>query len=168
VRPPIRSIGVILIVMPARNFHNVAPISICLLFLVGVAFAVIVHDTVRYDKPVRVIRGRMTSNGAVVIYGWVNVYDNAQVCLDDSISPAEQRKRQTRVVSVKPNEKGEFNIRRLPKGFYEVEFGNQGQGGYNSLSVLVNVDPKGNTDGICVNLGVEGGGQSSVAKCEAE
>jgi len=154
--------------MPARRFHKVVPISFCLVFLIGVAFAVIVHDTVRYDKPIRVIRGRMTSNGATVRYGLVNVYDNAQVSLDGSISPVEQRKRQTKVASVKPNEKGEFKIRRLPKGFYEVEFGNQGQGGYKSLSVLVNVDPKGSTDGICVNLGVEGGGQSAVAKCEAE
>jgi hypothetical protein len=82
--------------------------------------------------------------------------------------PAEKRKRQTRVAAVQPNNKGEFKIPHLPTGFYEVEFGNRGQGGYNSLSVLINVDPSGTSDRLCVSLGVEGGGQSSVTKCEAQ
>jgi hypothetical protein len=154
--------------MPTRNFHKVVPISVNLLFLVGVAFAVIVHDTVRYDKPVRAIRGKVTSHGSIVWYARVDVYDNAQVCLGDSMPLVEQRRRQTRVASVAPSDKGEFNITRLPRGFYEVEFGNHGQGGVNSLSVLIHVDPKGTRDRLCVNLGVEGGGQSSAAKCEAE
>ena len=154
--------------MFAGNFRKAVPISVSLLLLVGVAFAVIVHDTVKYDRPVRAIRGDVTGHGAIVWYAWVDVYDNAQVCLDDSMPPAEKRKRQTRVAAVQPNNKGEFKIPHLPTGFYEVEFGNRGQGGYNSLSVLINVDPSGTSDRLCVSLGVEGGGQSSVTKCEAQ
>jgi len=128
--------------MLSRSFHKAAPTSISLLFLVSVCLAVIIHDTVRYERPVESIRGRVTGYGQVVPVFWVDVYDNAEVCLDDAMPPVEKRKRQTKVVSVEPNERGEFNIKHLPKGFYEVEFGNHGGGGYNSLSVLVNVDPR--------------------------
>ncbi|HWC18082.1 MAG TPA: hypothetical protein VG498_13765, partial [Terriglobales bacterium] len=60
----------------------------------------------------------------------------------------------------------EFTVKHLPKGFYEVEFGNHGMGGYDVLSVLVNVDPKGKHAALCVNLGLESGeGRSSVFNC---
>jgi len=127
------------------------------------------HNTVRYERPVRSIRGRVTGYGQVVPVFWVDVYDNAQVCLDDAMPQFEKRKRQTRVASVEPNERGEFNIKHLPKGFYEVEFGNHGGGGYNDLSVLVNVDTKGTNDRLCVDLGLEGGrGQNTATKCGAQ
>ena len=97
---------------------------------------------------------------------WVDVYDNAQVCLDDSMAPVEQRKRQTKVASVEPNDKCEFSIKHLR--FYEVEVGNHGGGGYHVLSVLVNVDSKGANERLCVDLSLEGGNpESTVAKCGA-
>ncbi|HTC95169.1 MAG TPA: hypothetical protein VK699_17115 [Terriglobales bacterium] len=100
---------------------------------------------------------------------WVDVYNNAQVWLDDSMSMVERRKRQTKVASVELNYKGEFSIKHLPKGFYEVEIGNHGGGGYSDLHVLVNVDPKGTNDRLCVDLGLEvGPADSSVAKCSAK
>ena len=90
------------------------------------------------------------------------------MCLDDSIPPVEQRKKQTKVASMEPNDKGEFSIKHLPKGFYEVEVGNHGGGGDHVLSVLVKVDPKGPNDKLCVDLSLEGGNaQSTVAKCGA-
>ena len=99
----------------------------------------------------------------------MDVYDNAQVCLDDSMPPVEQRKRQTKVASVEPNAKGEFSIKRLLKGLYEVEVGNHGGGGYHVLSVLVNLDPKGTSDKLCVDLSLEGGDtKSTVANCDAK
>jgi hypothetical protein len=84
------------------------------------------------------------------------------------MSPAERRKRQPKVTSVQPKEDGEFSIKHLPKGFYEVEFGNHGMGGYNVLSVLVSVDPNGESGALCVNLALEGTGQSSVFNCFAK
>jgi len=81
---------------------------------------------------------------------------------------AEKRKRPTKIASVKQKADGEFSIRHLPKGFYEVEFGNQGEGGYNVLSLLVNVDPKGIPGALCVYLGREGEGQSGVFSCSAK
>jgi hypothetical protein len=141
-------------------------ILVGLLLFVSLAFAVIIQTTVRYELPVRAIRGRVTGpTGDVISVIWVDVYDNAQVCLDDSMPPVEKKKRQTKVASVEPNPNGEFSIKHLPKGFYEVEFGNHGMGGYNVLSVLVNVDPKGTKDRLCVNLSLEGGGENRVAKC---
>jgi hypothetical protein len=155
--------------MRAGLLHKVTPTSISLLFLGSVSFAVIVHDTVRYERPVRSIRGRVTGYGQVLPVFWVDVYDNAQVCLDGSMPPVEKRKKQTKVASVEPNEKGEFNIKHLPRGFYEVEFGNHGGGGYNDLSVLVNVDPMGTNDKLCVDVSLESGlGQNTATKCGAQ
>ena len=154
--------------MRTRLLHKVAPTGISLLFLASVSFAVIVHDTVRYERPVRSIRGRVTGYGQVVPAFWVDVYDNAEVCLDESMPLIEKRKRQTKVASAEPNERGEFNIKHLPKGFYEVEFGNHGGGGYNDLSVLVNVDPRGANDKLCVDVSLESGRQNTATKCSAQ
>lgn len=152
--------------MRAGCLHKVTTTSIALLFLGSIAFAVIVHDTVRYERPVRSIRGRVTGYGQVVAAFWVDVYDNAQVYLDNDMPPVEKRKRQMKVASVRPNERGEFKFKDLPKGFYEVEFGNHGGGGYNDVSVLVNVDPKGTSDKLCVDVSLEsGGGQNTATKC---
>lgn len=148
------------------SLHRVVPTSISFLFLASLTFAVIVHDTVRYDRPVRSIRGRVTGYGQVVPAFRVDVYDNAQVCLDESMPQVEKRKKQTKVASVEPDEKGEFSIKHLPKGFYEVEFGNHGGGGYNDLSVLVNVDPTGTNDKLCVDVSLESGpGKNTATKC---
>ena len=156
--------------MKKKNAHKFAIISAVLSLFVSFAVAVIVKQTVRYEQPVRAIRGRVTAVGQVMDAAvWVDVYDNAQVCLDDSMAPTEQRKKQTKVASVEPNYKGEFSIKRLPKGFYEVEVGNHGGGGYHVLSVLVNVDPKGANDRLCVDLSLEGGNaESTVRTCGAK
>jgi hypothetical protein len=153
--------------MQEKNASRLALISAVFLLFVSVAVAVIEKQTVRYQHPVRAIRGRVTAVGQPIpVTVWVDVYDNAQVCLDDSMPPSEQRKRQTKVASAQPNDKGEFRVKHLPKGFYEVEVGNHGGGGYHVLSVLMNVDPKGANDLLCVDLSLEGGNaQSTVAKC---
>jgi len=110
----------------------------------------------------------VSNHGNSIPSVWVDVYDNAQVFADDSLTPAERRKRQNKVASVKPNAYGEFSIKHLPKGFYEVEFGNHDMGGYNVLSVLVYVDPKAIDGALCVYLGLEGDGPSSVFNCFAK
>jgi hypothetical protein len=43
-----------------------------------------------------------------------------------------------------------LKVKSLPKGFYELEFGNWGMGSYNILSLLVNVDPKGIDDRLWI------------------
>jgi hypothetical protein len=151
--------------MLTKNVRKIALISLGLL-IVSTAGAVVIHDTVRYEHPIRTIRGKVTGGGSALRVVWLDVYDNAQVRLDGSLPFAEQRKRQTRVATFEPDAEGEFKIKHLPKGFYELEFGNRGMGGYNILSVLVNVDPKGMEDRLCVDLSLESGGEhSSVAKC---
>jgi hypothetical protein len=154
--------------MLISNVRAIALISVGLLLLGNIVFAVIIHDTVRFEQPIRAIHGRVSNHGNAIPSVWVDVYDNAQVCEDNSLTPAERRKRQTKVTSVKPTAYGEFSVKHLPKGFYEVEFGNRGMGGYNVLSVLVNVDPKGMAGALCVNLGLEGNGQSNVVNCYAK
>jgi hypothetical protein len=151
--------------MLTNSVRAVVQTSVGLVLLGNIVFAVIIHDTVRFELPIQAIHGRVSNHGNAIPSVWVDVYDNAQVCLDHSMTPAEKRKRQTKIASVKPKADGEFSIKHLPKGFYEVEFGNHGMGGYNVLSVLVNVDPKGKPGALCVNLGLEGDGQSSVFNC---
>jgi len=151
--------------MLTNNFRAVVQISVGLLLLGNIVFAVISHETVQFELPIQAIHGRVSNHGNAIPSVWVDVYDNAQACLDHSMTPAEKRKRQTKIASVKPKADGEFSIKHLPKGFYEVEFGNHGMGGYNVLSVLVKVDPNGKPGALCVNLGLEGDGQSGVFNC---
>jgi len=154
--------------MLTNNLRATALISVGLLLLGNIVFAVIIHDTVRFGQPIRAIHGRVSNHGNAIPLVWVDVYDNAQVALDNSMTPAEKRKRQTKIASVKPKTDGEFSIKHLPKGFYEVEIGNHDMGGYDVLFVLVNVDPKGTVGALCVNLGLEGDGQSNVFNCFAK
>ena len=142
--------------------------GIIILAVVSICLAVIVHDTVRFEHPMRKMHGRVSNHGNAIPSVWVDVYDNAQLCADNSLTPSERRKRQTKIASAKPNEYGEFSIKHLPKGFYEVEFGHHDMGGYNVLSVLVTVDPQGIPGALCVNLGLEGEGPSSVFNCYAK
>ena len=138
------------------------------LFLCGVALAVVELDTFHYERPIRVLRGRVTGFGQVVPGFWVDVYEEAKVSPDNSVS-GDRTNQQNKVASAEPDGNGEFSVKDLPKGVYEVEFGNHGGGGYDVLSVLVNVDPKGTNDRLCVNLSLEGGGgKSSVVKCSAK
>ena len=153
--------------MRKRNACRLALVAAVFSLFVSLAVAIIEKQTVPYKHPVRAIRGRVTAVGQLIpVTVRVDVYDNAKVCLDDSLPPIEQRKRQTKVASAEPNAKGEFRIKHLPKGFYEVEVGNHGGGGYHVLSVLVNIDPIGSNDKLCVDLSLEGGNaQSTVTEC---
>jgi hypothetical protein len=118
--------------MLTNNVRAIVLISVGLLLLGKIVFAVIVRDTVGFEQPIRAIHGRVSNHGNAIPSVWVDVYDNAQVCLDHSMTPAEKRKRQTRIASVKPKADGEFSIGHLPKEFYEVEFGNHGMRWANS------------------------------------
>jgi len=78
--------------MRNASARKVARISSVLSLFASVAVAVIVKQTVRYDHPVRAIRGRVTAVGQVMdAEVWVDVYDNVQVCLDDSMAPVGRR-----------------------------------------------------------------------------
>ena len=132
--------------------------------LVAVAFGVVVHDTSRYQTPIRRLSGKVIGFGDVNPDVRVEVYDNAQVWLDNSISVVEKRKQQSRIATTRTDKRGRFEFKGLPKGFYEVEFSREG---WDVLSVLLNVEPNGAaTDSLCVTLRIEGAsGQNSVEKC---
>jgi len=69
-----------------------AKISVAVYLLVSIGLATVIHDSVRYEQPVRAIRGKVTSLSHVIPAVWVDVYDNAQVCLDDSMPPSKKEK----------------------------------------------------------------------------
>ncbi len=110
-------------------------------------------------------------SGSVVGYGNVNpgvkveVFDKPEVWADDSLSLNEKRKRQNLIATASTDSKGKFDFRGVRKGSYEVQF-STGNGGWNILSVLVNVDPAGSHDRFCVQLSLEGAGpKPSVEAC---
>lgn len=140
--------------------------SLALFLLVSFVSAVTELNEFRYEPPIRAIRGKVTGFGQVVPIFWVDVYDTTRVPLDFSMPDFEKKKEQAKVVSIQPDEKGRFNIQHLPKGLYEVRFGNRGEGGYNTVSLIVNIDPKGARDRLCVDVGLESSSHtSSVRKC---
>lgn len=102
--------------MRQKLLANVLVVVVILPLLTSIVLAVVERETVRYEQPVRVIRGRVTSLGHAIQVVWVDVYDNAQVRLDDSLAFAEQRRRQTKVASAEPNEEGEFKYQAFAEG----------------------------------------------------
>lgn len=141
--------------------------SLVLFLVVGLAPAATELNEFQYEQPIRAIHGRVTGFGQVVPGLWVDVYDKSRVPLDPSTPDFDKKEEQAKVVSVAPDERGEFNIKGLAKGGYEVRFGNRGQGGYNTVGLLLKIDPKGANDRLCVDVGLEGGSRhpSTVRKC---
>jgi len=105
----------------------------------------------------------VTGYGAINPGVQVYVFDNAQVWLDHSLSMQEKRKRQTNDADAVTDEQGRFAVKRLPEGFYEVEFRRDG---WDVVSALVHVKHGGTKDQLCVVLRIESGpGEDSVEKC---
>ena len=95
----------------------------------------------------------------------VKLFDKPEVWADDSLSFDDRRKRQKLIATTLTDAKGKFEFRGVHKGSYEVQF-SAGNGGWNILSVFVNVDPTGSHDRLCVELSLEGAGpKPSVEAC---
>ena len=152
--------------MQYKAAGNVFRISLALVLSSVFAAAVTVVNEFRYERPIRSIRGKVTGFRQAVPGFWVGVYDTARVPRGYSTPQFDKIKEQAKVVSVEPNEKGDFNIQHLPKGLYEIRFGNRARGGYNIVSLIVDIDPKGARDKLCVDVGLESSSHiSSVRKC---
>jgi protocatechuate 3,4-dioxygenase beta subunit len=134
------------------------------LLLVGVCWSVLPHELVRYDGPAKRLRGRVTDyRGAPIPGVAVEVYDNPQVWSDESLSLVQKRTKQNMVASSVTDEKGTFNVRGVSRGLYEVQFSRMG---WNTLSVMLNVDPHSRAEELCVELPISGGaGEFKVKSC---
>jgi hypothetical protein len=141
-------------------------VSALSLLFAGACLAVVVHDTISYATPLKRISGSVIGFGNVNPNVKVEVFDRPEVWADDSLSPAEKRKRQKVIATTLTDNRGKFDFRGVPKGAYEVQF-TTGDGGWNVLSILLKVDPAGSHDRLCVELSLEGAGQgpSSVKPC---
>lgn len=138
--------------------------ALCIL-LTGICSAVVIHETMNYPTPLKRISGSVIGYGNVNPGVKVQVFDKPDVWADDSLSLNEKRKRQKLIATTSTDAKGKFDFRGVSKGAYEVQFSTE-DGGWNILSVLVNVEPGGSTRPLCVQLSVEGAGQKpSVASC---
>lgn len=131
--------------------------------LATVCLGVVTHTTVTYKPTIKRISGRVVGYGAVNPGARIRVFDKPEVWANDSLSLVDKRQRQTEIASTVTDEKGKFDFRRIPKGAYEVEFSRDG---WNFLSVIVNVDPSGTGDRICVQMSLDGmGPDASVQAC---
>jgi hypothetical protein len=138
--------------------------ALCVLFT-GICVAVVTHETISYPASIKRISGSVVGYGNVNPGVKVEVFDKPEVWADDSLSLNEKRKRQKLIATSSTDSKGKFDFRGLPIGSYEVQFSN-GNGGWNILSVLVNVNPAGSHDRLCVQLSLEGAGpKPSVEAC---
>ncbi len=143
---------------------RLAFLTLSCLLLVTVCWSVLQHEFVRYDGPAKRLRGKVTDyRGAAIPGTEVEIYDNPEVWNDDSLSQARKREKQTMVASSVTDEKGVFNVRGVPKGLYEVQFSRMG---WNTLSVVLNVDPHSKAEDLCVELPISGGpGEFKVKSC---
>lgn len=124
---------------------------------------VVFHETVHYSAAIKRISGHVVGYGNVNPGVQVEVFDNPKVCDDQSLSFNEKRKRQKLIATTSTDAKGRFDTRKIPRGTYEIQFSRDG-GGWNILSVMVNVDSNGSRDKLCVNLSIEDAGPPSFAE----
>ncbi len=137
-------------------------IALCLLFA-RVSVGVVTHEIITYKTSIKKISGRVVGFGNVNPGVDVQLFDKPGVWADDSLSWNEKRKRQTEIASTVTNSNGKFEFRGVPRGAYEIQFS---KNGWNFLSVLVNVEPSGSSDRLCVQVSIDGGGpQPSVQAC---
>jgi hypothetical protein len=84
--------------MLTNNLRATALISVGLLLLGNIVFAVIIHDTVRFGQPIRAIHGRVSNHGNAIPLVWVDVYGNAQVAQDNSMTPLRKERGKPRLL----------------------------------------------------------------------
>jgi hypothetical protein len=137
-------------------------IAVCLL-LARACVGVVTHETITYKTSIKKISGRVVGFGNVNPGMDVQLFDKPGVWADDSLSFDEKRKRQTKIASTVTNSNGKFEFRGVPRGAYEIQ---SSKNGWNILSVLVNVEPSGSSDRLCVQVSIDGmGPQTSVQTC---
>jgi len=146
------------------SFVRPVLVFLFLVFLVGICWGTLQHELVRYDGPAKRPRGKVTDYRGEPIPGVdVAVYDNPQVWDEESQSSAEKRSKQKMIASAVTGQKGIFNVRGVPKGQYEVEFSRMG---WNTLSLVLNIDPRSRAEDLCVELPISGGaGEYKVKSC---
>ena len=139
--------------------------SVLCVLLAGTCSGVVIHESITYKSSVRRISGRVVGSGNVNPGVTVTIFDRPEVWADDSLSMNEKRKRQKEIASTVTDPTGKFDFRRVHKGAYEVQF-STGDGGWDILSVMVNVSPSGSHDRLCVQIAFrEGTPASSVQTC---
>jgi hypothetical protein len=127
-------------------------IALCLL-LARACVGVVTHETITYKSSIKKISGRVVGFGNVNPGTDVQLFDKPEVWADDSLTWNEKRKRQTEIASTVTNSNGKFEFRGVPRGAYEIQFS---KNGWNVLSVLVNVEPSGSSDQLCVQVSIDG------------
>ena len=139
-------------------------IAVCLL-LARACVGVVTHETITYKSSIKKISGRVVGFGNVNPGTDVQLFDKPEVWADDSLTWNEKRKRQTEIASTVTNSNGKFEFRGVPRGAYEIQFS---KNGWNVLSVLVNVEPSGSSDQLCVQVSIDGMvAQPSVQACHS-
>jgi hypothetical protein len=124
---------------------------ICAL-LVAASAAMNIHKLIWYKSAVKRIQGEIVAiDGKPIRLADVVVFSNPEVWSDDSLNFQQKRAKQRKVAATRADEDGSFHVEKLARGSYEVEFS---RGGFDTLSVVVQVDPAARSEKFCVHLGV--------------
>jgi hypothetical protein len=109
-----------------------------------------VHELIQYTPSIKRVQGEIVDPGnKPVDYADISVFNNPGVLLDESLTMEQQRNRQKEVFETRADENGKYSVKKLPKGSYELEFSKPG---FDTLSVIVQIDPSGRSDKLCVRM----------------
>jgi len=120
------------------------------------------HEIARFKGAPKRLQGTVTDRtGAPIPWTEIEVYNNPAVWDESSLTLVQMRTKQKKIASGSTDESGHFKIRKVQKGLYEVQFTRTG---WNTFSVLLNVDPHG--EDLCTELRISGGsGENRVKPC---
>jgi hypothetical protein len=121
----------------------------------------------RYKAPVRRVQGEiMDVTGAPLRLVEITVFNHPEVWANDSLTVRQKRAIQKKLASTSSDEDGSFSLKKLAEGSYEVEFS---RSGFNTLSVIVQINSSAPSETFCIKLGVsDASDDSSFQPCAKE
>jgi hypothetical protein len=141
-------------------------IALVCLFLVMTCPALDIQELLTYRTPVSRIQGRIVGGTeAIRMNVDVAAFNHPEVWSDARLSFQQKRKKQRKIATAWSDEDGKFALKGLEKGSYEIEFR---KSGWNALSVIIQVDPDGESGQLCVKLGIaDTSDRSSFQPCKS-
>jgi hypothetical protein len=122
------------------------------MLLVAASAAANIRGLMKYTSPIRRVQGQIVdAKGAAIRLVDITVFSNPEVWSNDSLNVEQKRAMQRKIAATWTDEDGKFSLKKLAKGSYEVEFS---RSGFNTFSVIVQVDPSAQTERFCIKLGV--------------
>lgn len=129
----------------------------------NITSAVVEHSLIEYKPPVSEIAGKVVGWGTAGSGVQIDIFRRSEVGSNSSPNLGQHHPPQDKVQTLHTGRDGQFKVRHLPKGTYEVQFYKEG---WDTLSINIRVDPSASATRLCVNLRISGATSgASVEKC---